>query len=234
MAARPRGNLAQVVAIVADIRVGSDGRRRCGWVGIDPQYERYHDEEWGYALHGDRELFEKLSLEAFQAGLSWITILRRRDAFRVAFADFTPQVVARFDEHDVERLMHDPGIIRNRAKILATISNALLTQRLVENEPGALDRLIWSYARDSAEEQRESRPTSLAELPSQTTESAALSGALRTLGYRFVGPTTSYALMQSCGLVNDHLSLCWRTEAASALTKSSSSPAVTPGSSRMP
>jgi len=234
----------------ADVRVGADGRVRCGWVGTDAGYERYHDEEWGYPLHGDRELFEKLSLEAFQSGLSWITILRRRDAFRAAFADFSSDIVARFTDDDVEKLMNNSGIIRNRAKILATIANARITTRLVEHDAGALDRLIWSFspdlARDAApdaapdtapDDKHESprlRRVSLAELPARTPESAALSAALRKLGYRFVGPTTSYALMQSAGLVDDHLSGCWRTEADSSATTRSSSPATAPAPAPLP
>ena len=244
----------------ASVRVGADGRVRCGWVGADAEYERYHDQEWGYPLHGDRELFEKLSLEAFQSGLSWITILRRRDAFRAAFADFSPDIVAQFTGDDVEGLMNNSGIIRNRAKVLATIENARITNQLVLKDPGALDRLIWSFspdfarhsapdaaphaAPDAGREPRRLRPVSLGELPAQTPESAALSDALRKLGYRFVGPTTSYALMQSAGLVDDHLSGCWRTEADSSTTTRSSSPATAPlplplplpllGSSRIP
>jgi len=201
------------VAAASNLRVSGDGRARCGWVGTDPEYERYHDDEWGYPLHGDRELFEKLSLEAFQSGLSWITILRRRDSFRAAFADFSPDIVAAFNDEDVEVLMNNSGIIRNRSKVLATIANARITKEFVENDPGALDRLIWSFAPERAKESPRSRPASLAELPSQTTDSMALSATLRKLGYRFIGPTTSYALMQSAGLVDDHLSGCWRSGA---------------------
>jgi len=224
------------VRVGDDVRVGADGRVRCGWVGADPEYERYHDEEWGYPLHGDRELFEKLSLEAFQSGLSWITILKRRDAFRAAFADFSPDILAQFTDDDVGQLMNNSGIIRNRAKILATIANARITTRLVENDAGALNRLIWSFSPDGHHEPRRSRPARLAELPSQTPQSAALSDALRKLGYRFVGPTTSYALMQSAGLVDDHLSGCWRIEADSSTTTRSSSPApaAAPAPARAP
>jgi DNA-3-methyladenine glycosylase I len=188
------------------IVVGDDGTARCRWVGSDPEYTRYHDEEWGTPLHGDRPLFEKLSLEGFQAGLSWITILRRRPTFRTAFAGFDIDAVAAFDERDVERLMNDPGIIRNRAKVEATISNARVTQTLVAGHPGALDALLWGFAPPP----RPSAPTSFAELPATTDESTAASRALKKLGYRFVGPTTVYALMQSAGMVDDHVAGCWR------------------------
>ncbi|PZQ91828.1 MAG: DNA-3-methyladenine glycosylase I [Leifsonia xyli] len=185
--------------------VAHDGRPRCGWVGDDDEYRRYHDEEWGHPLHGDRALFEKLSLEAFQAGLSWITILRRRPTFRIAFRDFEFGEVAEFDDDDIARLMADTGIIRNRAKIEATISNARVTRELVQQDPGALDRLIWSFAPEHG-----LRPRSLAEVPAVTPEATALSKELKKRGYRFVGPTTMYALMQSAGLVDDHVEGCWR------------------------
>lgn len=188
------------------VRIGDDGIARCGWVGDDAEYRRYHDEEWGRTLHGDRELFEKIALEGFQAGLSWITILKRRPTFRAAFRDFDIATVAAFDESDVERLLADPGIIRNRAKIAATISNARVTQRLCADDPGALDRLVWSFAPAPGR----ARPRQLSEVPALTPEATALSAALKALGYRFVGPTTMYALMQSAGLVDDHVTDCWR------------------------
>jgi DNA-3-methyladenine glycosylase I len=188
------------------IVVGDDGRARCAWVGADAEYARYHDEEWGTPLHGDRPLFEKLSLEGFQAGLSWITILRRRPTFRTAFAGFDIDAVAAFDERDIDRLMNDPGIIRNRAKVEATISNARITQQLVAGNPGALDALLWGFAPPP----RTHAPASFAELPATTDESTAASRALKKLGYRFVGPTTIYALMQSAGMVDDHVAGCWR------------------------
>lgn len=179
---------------------------RCGWAGTDPLYQRYHDEEWGVPLHGDRELFEKLSLEAFQSGLSWITILRRREGFRAAFHHFSIDDVADFDDSDVARLMEDPGIIRNRSKIDATVHNARVLREWTAQSPGALDELVWAHAPAP----REQRPQSLAELPSQTPESRALASALKARGWRFVGPTTAYALMQSAGLVDDHVEGCWR------------------------
>jgi DNA-3-methyladenine glycosylase I len=190
----------------SDLIVGPDGRSRCGWVGDDPEYRRYHDEEWGHPLRGDRALFEKLSLEAFQSGLSWITILRRRAGFRAAFAQFDPDTVAGFDETDVVRLLTDPRIIRNRAKIDATIANARIIAPWVRAEPGALDRLIWSHAPPT----RTAPLRTADEVPASTAESAALAAELRALGLRFVGPVTVYALMQSAGLVDDHLSGCWR------------------------
>jgi len=185
------------------VLVGPDGLARCAWVGDDAEYRRYHDEEWGTPLHGDRALFEKMSLEGFQAGLSWITILRKRPRFREVFAGFDPVMVARFGADDVERLMTDAGIIRNRAKILATISNARLVLEMAEGE---LDAFMWSFAPPARP-----RPASLADIPATTPEAASLSRALRTKGFRFVGPTTMYALMQSAGMVDDHVPGCWRT-----------------------
>lgn len=186
-----------------DIRVDADGVARCAWAAGDDEYRRYHDEEWGRPLHGDRALYEKLSLEGFQAGLSWITILRKRPAFRAAFAGFEPALVAAFDEADVERLMADARIVRNRAKIEAVISNARLVAGF---EEGALDTLLWSFAPTVARP----RPRSFAEIPATTAESEAASKALRKAGFRFVGPTTVYALMQSAGMVDDHVEGCWR------------------------
>jgi DNA-3-methyladenine glycosylase I len=186
-----------------DVRVGDDGRARCAWADSDAEYRRYHDEEWGTPLHGDRPLYEKLSLEGFQAGLSWITILRKRPAFRAAFRDFVPAAVASFGADDVERLMADAGIVRNRAKIEAVISNARLVADMAE---GDFDALMWSFAPTSARP----RPASFAEVPATTPESETASKALRKAGFRFVGPTTIYALMQSGGMVDDHVEGCWR------------------------
>ncbi len=188
--------------MTADLRVGPDGLPRCGWADGDDEYRRYHDEEWGVPLHGDRALFEKTSLEGFQAGLAWITILRKRPRFREVFAGFDPAVVAAFGPADIERLMADAGIIRNRAKIEATISNARLVAEMGEGE---LDALMWGYAPETWP-----RPTSFAEVAAVTPASTALSAALRARGFRFVGPTTMYALMQSAGMVDDHLAGCWR------------------------
>lgn len=190
---------------MSDLRIGDDGVARCGWVGDDPEYRRYHDEEWGRPLHCDRALFEKMSLEGFQAGLSWITILRKRPRFREVFAGFEPEAVAAFDEDDIERLMGDAGIIRNRAKILATIGNAQLVRAMA---PGELDALLWSFAPPARSEAE--RPQGFAQVPATTAESDALSKALRKAGFRFVGSTTMYALMQSSGMVDDHLVGCHR------------------------
>ncbi len=192
-----------------EILVGDDGTPCCGWIGTDLTYRRYHDEEWGTPLHGDRPLFEKICLEGFQAGLSWITILRRRPGFREAFDGFKIDTVAAYADDDIERLMVDERIIRNRAKVLATIGNARIAADLVGARPGALDDLIWGFAPSTTRP----RPRTWADIPAVTPESEALSAALRKLGFRFVGPTTMYALMQSAGLVDDHLSECWRAGA---------------------
>ncbi len=182
-----------------------DGLRRCPW-GLDtPDYRDYHDREWGRPVRGDTALFERLSLEAFQSGLSWLTILRKRPAFREAFAGFDPVTVAGFGPSEVSRLLADPGIVRNRAKIAATIHNAGALLALVNREgAGALDRLVWSFAPS----QPPPAPRRVDELPSATEASRALAGALRAAGFVFVGPTTAYATMQACGLVNDHLADC--------------------------
>ena len=179
---------------------GPDGALRCPWALSTPDYVAYHDEEWGRPVHGDDALYERLSLEAFQSGLSWITILRRREGFRAAFAGFEIAKVAAFGEADRDRLLLDPGIIRNRAKIDATMANARV---LVEWAPGELDELIWSHAPAS-----HAVPRTLADVPAVTPESTALSKALKKRGLRFVGPTTAYALMQACGLVDDLLETC--------------------------
>ncbi|HEV8153162.1 MAG TPA: DNA-3-methyladenine glycosylase I [Solirubrobacteraceae bacterium] len=168
----------------------------------DPLYERYHDEEWGRPVHDERGLFEKLSLEAFQSGLSWITILRRRETFRAAFANFDPERVAAFGARDVERLLADPGIIRNRAKVDATIANARATLALREADERLAD-LVWDHR-----PRPRPAPASFADVPATVPESAALARLLKRRGFRFVGPTTLYALMQACGLVNDHLAGC--------------------------
>ncbi|MFF7291338.1 DNA-3-methyladenine glycosylase I [Microbacterium sp. NPDC008134] len=188
---------------MSSLITGPDERARCGWVGDDAEYRRYHDEEWGVPLHGNRALFEKMALEGFQAGLSWITILRKRPRFREVFAGFDPEAVAEFGDDDVERLMGDAGIIRNRAKILATIGNAQLVRGMAEGE---LDELMWSFAPPASG----IRPVSFADVPAVTAESTAMSKELRKRGFRFVGATTMYALMQSAGMVDDHIEGCWR------------------------
>ncbi|MFF5564511.1 DNA-3-methyladenine glycosylase I [Streptomyces sp. NPDC012623] len=180
---------------------GPDGRPRCPWGLSTEDYLAYHDDEWGRPVHGDDALFERLCLEAFQSGLSWITILRRREGFRTAFSSFAIASVAEFTDADRDRLLADPGIIRNRAKIDATLSNA---RTLAGWSPGELDGLIWSYAPDTARP----APVTTADVPAVTDESTALAKALKKRGIRFVGPTTAYALMQACGLVDDHLADC--------------------------
>jgi DNA-3-methyladenine glycosylase I len=185
---------------VTDLVTGSDGRARCGWAASSPLYVTYHDEEWGRPVHGDARLYERLVLEAFQSGLAWITVLRKREAFRRAFRGFVPELVAQYDESDISRLLEDDGIIRNRAKIEAAIVNA---QRVVDLD-GGLDALLWSYAPAAT-----SAPLTLGDVPATTPESTALAKDLRRRGFRFVGPTTAYAAMQACGLVNDHLAGCF-------------------------
>jgi DNA-3-methyladenine glycosylase I len=184
---------------VSDLVVGEDGRPRCGWGASTPDYARYHDEEWGRPVRGDDALYEKLCLEAFQSGLSWITILRKREAFRAAFAGFEAERVAAFGERDVERLMADAGIVRNRAKIQASIANA---QAVLALDVPLAD-LLWSFAPPARP-----RPTARAGVPAVTPESTAMARELKRRGFRFVGPTTAYALMQACGLVDDHIEGC--------------------------
>jgi DNA-3-methyladenine glycosylase I len=189
---------------------GPDGRARCAWAAGD-LYAAYHDDEWGVPLHGDRALYEKLTLEGFQSGLSWIIVLRKRPAFREAFAGFDPQAVAAFGESDVERLLQDAGIIRNRQKIEAAIDNARAITALVDRDgEGALDRLVWSF--QPAAQAEHVPPEDYGDIPAVTSASKALAKALKREGLRFVGPTTLYALMQSAGLVDDHVAGCWRAE----------------------
>ena len=185
---------------------------RC-WPTSDPLYIAYHDDEWGRPVHQEQRLFERISLEAFQSGLAWITILRKRENFRAAFAQFHPQLVARFAHADVERLMADAGIVRNRAKIEATIANARATVAL--HEAGeTLDALLWSFAPPA--ERTPLAPRSLRDMPATTPESEALARELKRRGFRFVGPTTAYAVMQATGIVNDHVEGCIVREAVRA------------------
>ena len=177
-------------------------RSRCAWANSAPEYVVYHDEEWGTPLHGDDALFERLCLEAFQSGLSWITILRKRPAFRSAFAGFSIDAVAEFTEADEERLLADAGIVRNRAKITAAVRNARAAQQL---EQGLSD-LLWSFAPAV----RPPRPRTLAEVPATSPESTAMARELKRRGFAFVGPTTAYALMQATGMVDDHVMSCFR------------------------
>lgn len=175
----------------------------------DPLYEAYHDDEWGLEVRGEHELFERVTLEAFQSGLSWITVLRKRPAFRAAFADFDPRVVAGFGDADVDRLLADAGIVRNRAKITATIANARAVVGLWD-QGRTLSELIWSHApvTDAANATAGARPVIWTDVPTQTDGSRALAKDLKAAGFRFVGPTTAYATMQACGLVDDHLAMC--------------------------
>lgn len=183
-----------------DLVPGHDGRPRCPWAGGNELLAGYHDTEWGRVLHGRDALYERISLEAFQSGLSWLVVLRKRPAFRAAFAGFDPETVAGFDDGDVERLLGDAGIVRNRQKIEATVTNA----RAVLELDVALDDLLWSYAPDP----RPSRPAALADVPATTKTSTAMAKDLRARGFRFVGPTTCYAMMQATGMVDDHLLGC--------------------------
>jgi len=180
---------------------------RCGWATSTPDYVAYHDEEWGVPLRGDDALFERVCLEAFQSGLSWITILRKRPAFRAAFAGFAIDAVAGFTDDDVERLMGDPGIVRNRAKIEAARRNARAAQQV----EGGLSQLLWSFAPPP----RRNPPTS-ADVPAVTPESTALARELKRRGFAFVGPTTAYALMQATGMVDDHVATCFRAGATTS------------------
>jgi DNA-3-methyladenine glycosylase I len=180
--------------------LGPDGQPRCGWATSAPEYVEYHDNEWGREIRDDIGLFERMTLEGFQSGLSWITILRKRENFRAAFANFDPAVIAKYGADDFERLMADTGIVRNRLKINATINNA---RALLELEEGEFTELLWSF-----QPANHQAPKTLVDVPATTPESVAMSKALKKKGFVFVGPTTAYALMQATGIVNDHLSTC--------------------------
>jgi len=183
--------------------VGDDGVARCPWGAGDPVNLAYHDTEWGMRVAGEAAHFERLTLEAFQSGLSWLTILNKRDSFRAAFAGFDADVVAGYDESDVERLMTDAGIVRNRRKVDATIANARATVAL--REMGGLEELLWSFSPEPGP-----APRTTADVPTTSPESIALSKALKKAGFAHVGPTTMYALMEAIGLVDDHLEGCHR------------------------
>jgi DNA-3-methyladenine glycosylase I len=185
---------------VTDLVVGADGLARCAWGASTPDYLPYHDDEWGRPVRGDDVMYERLVLEAFQSGLSWLTILRKRPAFRAAFAGFSIPAVAAFGPGDVERLLADAGIVRNRAKVEAAIRNARAALELA----GGISHLLWSFAPPP----RKRRLRSFAELPAVTPESTALAKELKKRGFAFVGPTTAYATMQATGLVDDHLEGC--------------------------
>jgi DNA-3-methyladenine glycosylase I len=182
-----------------------DGLRRCPWGGItEPDYLAYHDREWGVETRGTVAMFERLCLEGFQSGLSWLTILRKREAFRRAFAGFDPATVAGFGEAEVSELLADASIVRNRRKIEAVIGNARAVTKL--GEP--LDELLWSFAPSTAR----TRATGVSEVPSRSPESEAMGRELKRRGFAFVGPTTAYALMQATGMVDDHVAGCWRAQ----------------------
>ena len=181
------------------LQAGPDGLLRCPWSLATPDYLRYHDEEWGKPVRSDTGVFERLCLEAFQSGLSWLTILRKRENFRRAFADFDVETVARFGPADVGRLLADQGIVRNRAKIEAVVANAQAALGLADG----IAAQVWQYADAAAP-----APVTLADIPSSTSASAALAKDLRRHGFRFTGPVTAYATMQACGVVNDHLAGC--------------------------
>jgi DNA-3-methyladenine glycosylase I len=182
-----------------DLVVGTDGLARCRWGASTPDYQSYHDTEWGKQVKADGPLFERLTLEAFQSGLSWLTILRKRPAFRKAFDGFRIEAVAGYGEAEIARLLADPGIVRNRAKIEAAIQNARAALAL----PDGLAALLWSFAPPSRP-----RPATFADVPPATPESTAMAKELKRSGFRFVGPTTAYALMQATGMVDDHLAGC--------------------------
>lgn len=182
-----------------NVVTGPDDRDRCWWGTSTPDYVAYHDSEWGFGVTDDHRLFEKLCLEGFQSGLSWLTILRKRDNFRAAFADFDPHIVAGFDEHDVDRLLQDAGIIRHAGKIRSTINNAARAVELID-EFGSIAAYMWPHATFG------DPPT---EIPPLTTTSTVISKDLKKRGWSFVGPTTVYAFMQAMGLVNDHIAGCW-------------------------
>ncbi len=195
----------------AGLATGDDGRIRCAWGAGDPLYAAYHDDEWGRPLRDENALFGLLCLEAFQSGLSWLTILRKRPAFLAAFDGFDPAAIARYGDDDVARLMADAGIVRNRAKIDAAIANARALVAM-HGEGETLVDLVFSFAPAAGSDERPvARYASLGEIPSETRSSKALAKALRQRGFRFVGPVVAYALMQSAGVVDDHLEGCWVT-----------------------
>ena len=184
----------------------TDTPKRCAWAGDDPLYIAYHDQQWGVPEHDDRRLFEMLILEGAQAGLSWITILRKREAYRRAFAGFDPEKVARFGEREVAALLADPGIVRNRLKIRATVGNAARFLAVVD-EVGSFDRFVWQFVGGAPKRNHRRRP---ADVPARTAESDAMSRELERRGFKFVGTTICYAYMQAVGMVNDHLVSCFR------------------------
>jgi DNA-3-methyladenine glycosylase I len=206
----PAPGVAPAELLDAGLVVGADGRARCFWGGSTPDYVSYHDHEWGRPVRGDDALFERMCLEAFQSGLAWITILRKRPAFRAAFAGFSIEAVAAFSEADASRLMADAGIVRNRMKIDAAIHNA----RVAADLSDGLTDLLWSFAPDPGPP----RPRTRADVPATTPGSKAMAKELKKRGFKFVGPTTAYALMQATGMVDDHLAGCWVPPIGAAAT----------------
>lgn len=182
-------------------------KTRCDWCGDDPIYRNYHDNEWGVPIYDSRALFEKLILDGFQAGLSWITILKRRETFILAFDGFDPEKIATYDDDDIERLMNDKGIIRNRMKIISTIKNAKLYLEIEAVKKGAFGKYIWSFTNGKII--MNNWPT-MAELPTTSDEAIAMSKALKKKGFGFCGPTICYAFMEAVGIVNDHITTCHR------------------------
>ena len=204
---------------MADVVRGPDGVTRCAWGGSTPDYYAYHDDEWGRPVVDEVRLYEKLCLEGFQSGLSWLTILRKRENFRTAFAGFAPERVAAFTTKDVNRLLNDAGIVRHRGKIEAAVANARATIE-VQDDVGSLAALVWQFEPKG----RRAAPKSYADMTSKTDESKALSKELLRRGFRFVGPTTVYSMMQSCGLVNDHIARCGARAACEAERRSATRP----------
>ena len=191
---------------MSDVVVGADGVPRCAWGASTPEYVAYHDQEWGVPVHGETALFERITLEGFQSGLSWLTILRKRPTFRAAFDGFDADRVAAYDDTDRTRLMADPGIVRNHRKVDAAIVNARAVVALREH--GGLEELFWSHAPE-----HHAVPATFADVPATSPESVALAKTLKKAGFVFVGPTTMYAAMQACGLVDDHVAGCHRAAA---------------------
>jgi DNA-3-methyladenine glycosylase I len=195
----PEPGVAPPEVLAEGLVAGADGRPRCFWGGSTPEYTAYHDTEWGQPIHGEDALFERMTLEAFQSGLAWITILRKRGSFRAAFDGFAIAEVAAYTDADTTRLLADPGIVRNRMKIEAALHNA----RVAADLPDGLARLLWSYAPEPRP-----RPATRADVPASTPESTAMAKDLKKRGFKFVGPTTAYALMQATGMVDDHIEGC--------------------------
>ena len=197
---------------MAKIRGRMMTKIRCGWSGNDPLYMAYHDTEWGRSLYDSRELFEKLILDGFQAGLSWITILKRRETFITAFHGFEPKIIAQYDDNDIQRLMNDKGIIRNKLKILATIKNAKIYLEMEAEKEGAFSEFLWSFVGAA---QIQNTWKNSADVPAETIQSHAMSKALKERGFGFCGPTICYAFMQAVGMVNDHVTDCFCHESCS-------------------